>query len=351
MRWLLLQCGAGDTSLLERRARRHSLHRCIDTKKNEHWNSFKCSESIFIGISIFLKIPLDKFRVAPQLIQSTGSQNVSFCRGGRPSYPECQLTRWNGHRREREEQQSKDSNGVDRHALNVLRTVWHDTVWNSRTKMKCIWNTNIYCMMNSLYFSHLAGSFHSEGVTISPAAREAVRSLYRHTNTQKSGRCTTQWCVIVVIAQTMKSISGNIDSTPDGADRPSSQRYSSDEWFCIVCDFTTWHMSEIHVCRGKWIRSMEKLVDFKTHAFPVCLPCTCRSFASTLYWLHHPANNHQFIMHEHELSHTHPHTHAGAHGWLEAGYSFSLVPCCSRLTVNWACAKVINLHTPPAITS
>ena len=323
MRWLLLQCGAGDTSLLERRARRHSLHRCIDTKKNEHWNSFKCSESIFIGISIFLKIPLDKFRVAQQLIQSTGSQNVSFCRGGRPSYPECQLTRWNGHRREREEQQSKDSNGVDRHALNVLRTVWHDTVWNSRTKMKCIWNTNIYCMMNSLYFSHLASSFHSEGVTISPAAREAVRSLYRHTNTQKSGRCTTQWCVIVVIAQTMKSISGNIDSTPDGADRPSSQRYSSDEWFCIVCDFTTWHMSEIHVCVGG--NESDPWKNLSTSK-PTLSLCVCRVPVGHLHqpfidYIIQPITINLSCMNMSSLTHTHTHTQAHMDGLRRAIHS------------------------------
>lgn len=39
------------------------------------------------------------------------------------------------------------------------------------------------------------------------------------------------------------------------------------------------------------------------------------------------------------------------HGPLEARHPFSLVPRCSGLTVNWACAKLINSHAALAITS
>lgn len=39
------------------------------------------------------------------------------------------------------------------------------------------------------------------------------------------------------------------------------------------------------------------------------------------------------------------------HGPLEARHPFSLVPRRSRLTLNWACAKLINSHTALAITS
>lgn len=52
--------------------------------------------------------------------------------------------------------------------------------------------------------------------------------------------------------------------------------------------------------------------------------------------------------HAHTYTHTRTRTDTGTHGWLEAGHLFSLDPSCSGLTVNWACAKVINLQTLPS---
>lgn len=58
------------------------------------------------------------------------------------------------------------------------------------------------------------------------------------------------------------------------------------------------------------------------------------------------ANNHQLI-----AAWTCVPSLTRTHGPLEARHPFSLVPRCSGLTVNWACAKLINSHAALAITS
>lgn len=108
------------------------------------------------------------------------------------------------------------------------------------------------------------------------------------------------------------------------SDRLSSQRYSS-EWFCLYLCYMRHCLNLIHV----------KPADLCFTCFP------CVSSSGVCLGHLHSANNHQFI-----IVWTHVLSHTGTHGRLEADHPFSLVPCCSRLTVNWVCAKVINLHTP-----
>lgn len=82
-----------------------------------------------------------------------------------------------------------------------------------------------------------------------------------------------------------------------------------------------------------------KLVDL-THPGPTA-PGTWRSSDPR-----RSANNHQLI-----AAWTCVPSLTRTHGPLGARHPFSLVPRCSGLTVNWACAKLINSHAALAITS